>query len=59
RLTMALAHGVFGMLQATGAALSLQAGREYEAFPEGSFEREVLAIQRAANALIAREVKAG
>jgi murein DD-endopeptidase MepM/ murein hydrolase activator NlpD len=55
----AAAHAVYGALQAAGAALGTRTEEDFALFPPGSAERSILAIQRAANALIARYVRGG
>lgn len=53
-LFRAVAFGVMGALQAAGAVLGTETEEDFDLFPPGSPEQEVLAIQTAANSLIAR-----
>ncbi|MBA4179471.1 MAG: hypothetical protein C0506_02685 [Anaerolinea sp.] len=53
-LFRAVALGVMGALHAAAAVLGTETEEDFEVFRPGSPEREVLAIQRAANSLIAR-----
>lgn len=54
QLFRAVASGIMGALQAAGAVLGTETEDDFAVFPAGSPEQEVLAIQRAANSLIAR-----
>ena len=51
-------NGMVGR-QAAGAALGTRTEADFVLFPQGSPERAILDIQRAANPLIARYVLAG
>ena len=53
-LFRAVALGVMGALHAAGAVLGTETEEDFDVFPPGSPEQEVLAIQKAANRLIAR-----
>ena len=59
RALAATAHAIYGALQAAGAALGTRTEADFVLFPQGSPERAILDIQRAANPLIARYVLAG
>lgn len=54
RLFAGVALGMLGTLQAAGALLGTRTEEDFEQFAEGSPERQILAIQQAANAFIAR-----
>lgn len=56
RLANAVAHAVFGILQAAGAALDTHDIADFDRFPPGADEHDVLAIQLAANRLIGKWV---
>ncbi len=55
----AAAHAIYGALQAAGAALGTRTEADFALYPPGSLERAILAVQRAANPLIARYVVRG
>jgi len=54
RLFRAFADILSGALQAAGAALQTDSDGDFEAYAEGSAERQILAIQQAANAFLAQ-----
>lgn len=56
RLGRAVAHAAFGILQAAGAALDTNDVADFDRYPPGSDEREILELQLAANRLIAKWV---
>jgi len=59
RTLRAAAHAIYGALQAAGAALGTHTAADFALFPEDAPEQAILAIQRAADPLIARYVAAG
>lgn len=54
RLYRGIALALLGLLQTAGATLNTQTADDFDAFAAGSPERQLLAVQEAANAFIAR-----